>query len=253
MQRPMAHRCLMHSRSLPISRLTLILSAIAALLAICRAQEIASVDLTKVEGRVSLRRPKATSHMTAARSGAQSITRCPDSNQNSGELDTSLVSLDRTQYQIGEEPKFEVRLQNTGSIPIRIPISPNLADLQPKDPAKQFAYYELEIVLWIAADGRWSTNTGGSAALYGNDDYTNTMLTLEPGQWIRVIGKGSLRLDDSVVKLVGSGASADHAYAEAILFREETMVTATQSATVGREVCVAQTPGQSVPIQLSIP
>ena len=59
----------MHSRSRPISRLTLTLSASAALLSICLAQEVASVDLTKVEARVDLRRPKATSDMTGAHSG----------------------------------------------------------------------------------------------------------------------------------------------------------------------------------------
>jgi hypothetical protein len=243
----------MHSLSRPIGRLTLTLSATAALLSICPAQEVGSVDLTKVEARVNLRRPKASSDMTGGYSGAQSTTRCPDSTQKAGELDTSLVSLDRTHYQVGDEPKFEVMLHNTGSVPIRIPSSPILADVQPIDPAKQFAYYELQIVLWIAADERWSTTTGGYAALYGNDDHTNTMLTLEPGQWIRVIAKGHFLLDESVVKLVGSGASADHAYAQTTLFREETMITARQSATVAREVCVAQTHGQSVPIQLSIP
>jgi hypothetical protein len=243
----------MHSRLSPLSHLTLTLSAMAALVSICPAQEVASVDLTKLEARVDLRRPKETSDMTGARSGAQSTIHCPDSTQNAGELDTSLVSLDRTQYRAGDLPKLEVMLQNTGSVPIRIPSSPNLADLQPKDPAKQFAYYELQIALWIAADERWSTNTGGYAALYGNDDHTNTMLTLEPGQWIRVFAKGNLRLNDSVVELVGSGAPVDHAYAQTTLFREETMVTARQSATVAREVCVAQTHRQAVPIHLSIP
>jgi hypothetical protein len=243
----------MDSLSRPIRCLTLTLSATAALLSICPAQEVASVDLTKVEARIDLRRPKATSDMTGGYSGAQSNTSCPDSAQKGGELDTSLDSLGRTHYQVGDEPKFEVVLHNTGSVPIRIPSSPNLADLQPKDPGKQFAYYELQIVLWIAADERWSTDAGGYAALYGNDDHANTMLTLEPGQWVRVIAKGHFRLDDSVTKLVGSVASANHAYAQTTLFRKETMITARQSATVAREVCVAQTHGQSVPIQLSIP
>jgi hypothetical protein len=79
-------------------------------------------------------------------------------------------------------------------VPIRIPSSPNLADLQPKDPAKQFAYYELQIVLWIAADERWSTDAGGYAALYGNDDHTNTMLTLEPANGFGSLQKGASAL-----------------------------------------------------------
>lgn len=241
--------------SRPMTRLILTLPAAVALLSLCPAQEVASIDLTKVEARVELRRPKATSDLADAYSGDQRTTYCSNSTQKVGELDVSLVSLDPTLYQVGDEPRFEVILQNTGSVPIRIPSSPNLADLQPNDPAKQFAYNELQIVLWIAADERWSTDTGGSAALYGNDDHTNTMLTLKPGQWVRIIAKSKspLRIDDSVVKLVDSGASADHAYARATLFRNETMLAARQSATVSREVCVAQTHGQSIPIQLSVP
>lgn len=249
----MEYRFVMHSLSRAITCLTLVLSATAAILPTCPAQEAISVDLTKVEARVDLRRPKATSDTAGGYSGAQSTTHCPDSSEKAGELDTSLVSLDRAHYQVGDEPRFEVMLQNTGAVPIRVPVSPNLADLQPKDPAKQFAYYELQILLWIAADERWSTNTGGYAALYGDDDHANTMLTLEPGQRIRVIAKGKIRLESNDAELVRSGAAVDHVYAQATLFREETKITAKQSATVARELCVAQTHGQSVPIELSIP
>ena len=249
----MDHRSVMHSLLRPMSCLAFVLLATAALLSTCPAQEVASVDLTEGKARVDLRRPKATSDTTGGYSGAQSITHCPDSTEKAGTLDTSLLSLDRTHYQVGDEAKFEVMLQNTGAAPIRIPYSPNLADLQPKDSAKQFAYYEVQILLWIAADERWSTNTGGYAALYGDDDHADTMLTLEPGQWIRVVAEGRIRLENNVVELVRSGAPADHAFAEATLFREETKITSKQSATVARELCVAQTHGQSVPIALSIP
>jgi len=125
------------------------------------------MDLTKVEARVETRRPKGTSEVTGGYSGAESAKYCSDSTHKTGTLDTSLVSMDRTYYAVGDEPRFEVRLQNAGYVPIRIPFSPHLADLQPEDPAQKFAYYELQIALWIAADKRWSTNMGGSAILYG--------------------------------------------------------------------------------------
>jgi hypothetical protein len=46
--------------------------------------------------------------------------------------------------------------------------------------------------LWIASSERWSTNTGDGVILYGSNDHPNTMLTLLPGEWVRVIGKGHL-------------------------------------------------------------
>jgi hypothetical protein len=83
--------------------------------------------------------------------------------------------------------------------------------------------------------------------LYGSNDHPNTMLTLKPGEWVRVIGKGHL------IKFTSFSDPADQAYATASLFREETLITPTQSATVKRQVCLAQTRGQSIAIQLAIP
>ena len=236
------------------NRLNLALATVGALLSSCLAQEVAVVDLTAVEARVDLRRPKATSSEMAGRhGGAQSTTYCGDSAHKTGALETSLVSLDRTYYQVGDEPRFEVTLQNSGSEAIRIPVSPHLADLQPKDPAKAFGYHEILIALSISSGDRWSTNQGGTAGLYGDDDHANTMLSLQPGEWVRVIAKGNIRIDDELLGLIKSGSPADHAYAETSLFREETMLTSTQSATVAREICVTQTHEQTVPIQLVLP
>lgn len=243
----------MYLRSFPINHLILTLATSAALFSNCPAQEIDLVDLTKVAARVDLRRPKATSPVTGGYSGAQDIRGCFDPTHNAGALRTSLVSLDRTHYQLGDEPRFEVTVENIGSTPVRVPFSPHLADLQPKNPAEEFAYYELQIALWIAADEQWSTNTGGNVVLYGADDHSNTMLTLNPGESVRIIGKGHIALGEDVVKLALSGRPADEVYAQASLYREKTLITAAQSATAGREVCLAQTHGQSVPIQLTIP
>jgi hypothetical protein len=236
----------MHSRSHPIGHLILALALAASLSTTC-AQELASVDLTKIEARLDLRRPKATSPPKGGYSGSDATIPCFDSKQKAGSLHTSLATLDRTYYQIADEPTFEVTVENDGFAPVRIPFSPHLADLQPKNPAQKFAYFALVIVLWIASSERWSTNAGGGVILYGSNDHPNTMLTLKPGEWVRVIGKGHL------IEFTSFGDPADQAYATASLFREETLITPTQSATVKREVCLAQTRGQSVPIQLAIP
>lgn len=167
----------MSSRCTAVKHVILTLATATILSFTCCAQEVVFVDLTRVAARLELRRPKANGPVAGGYHGSQYTNTCFDSKHDTGRLHTSLVSLDRTHYQVGDEPIFEVTVQNTGSSSVRIPISPNLADLQPKNPAQKFAYYELQIVLWIGADGRWSTNMGGSAVLYGAD--ANTMTTLD--------------------------------------------------------------------------
>lgn len=242
---------LMHSTCSPV-HLILILASATITFSTCSAQEVASLDLTEVKSRVDLRRPKATSQEMGGYSGAQDITPCLDSTHNTGALHTSLVSLDRTSYQVGEEATLEVTLQNSGSAPVRIPFSPNLADLQPKNPGRKFTYYELQITLWVAAGERWSTNMGGTAILYGADDHANTMLTLKPGEWARVVAKARHGLEGELLALNRS-APADHAWAQSSLFRQETLITAKHSATLAREVCIDQTHGQTAPFQLTMP
>jgi len=224
------------------------------LVSMCPAQEVASVDLTKISARMDVRRPQAASPSSGGYSSVSEQIDCRDSEHKLGLLRTSVVSLDRTHYQEGDESTFEVTVENAGSSPIHIPFSPHLADLQPKNPAQKFAYSALQIDLWISAGEQWSSNTGGSITLYGDDHHAGTMLSLNPGQWARMIGKGKFGIPRDVLsdKLIHSH-EIDRVYAQATLYREEKLITQTQSATVRREVCVAQTQGQTVPIQMVIP
>lgn len=237
-----------------IRYLTLTLAIFRFLLSSSPAQEVASVDLTKISARTDLRRPQATSPATGGYSGTHQTSACRDSEHKLGFLRTSVVSLDRTHYQEGNESTFEVTVENAGSSPIRIPFSPHLADLQPKDASKKFAYSELQIVLWIAAGEKWSSNTGGGVTLYGDDEHSDTMLSLDPGQWVRIIGRGKFdvprgQLSEQIIH----SHEIDTVYAQASLYHEETLITPTQSATVSQELCVAQTDGQRSPIQLIVP
>jgi hypothetical protein len=137
------------------------------------------------------------------------------------------VSLDRTQYRVGDEATFEITVENVGSASLWIPFSPLLADLQPEDPAQKFAYSELRLFLWIAAGKEWAVNTGGSS-LYGAEDHADTMLMLNPGKWVRIIGKGKFVLPaDGVGERIHSGHAVDHAYAQVSLYRLETLLTPT--------------------------
>ena len=234
-----------------ISRFTAVLAVTTIFPAISSAQEVASLDLTKVVHR-GLRRPESKLRGNGHYSGGQQITSCPDSRQNIGELRTALLSLDRTHYQVEDKPIFEATVENVGSAALRIPFSPQMGDLQPQDAAQKFAYSELRIELWIAAGDHWMTNTGGLVSLYGNEDHANTMLTLNPGEWVRVVGEGHLFLSDDLAKQ-NMLHPVDQLYAQASLFHDETLITPTQSASVLREICISQTHGQSIPIQLTIP
>src|SRR5215469_6339821 len=242
----------MHSPSLRY--LTLAVVAVAtSLLSMCPAQEVASVDLTKISARMDLRRPQVASPSPGGHSNGAEQIDCQDPEHKLGLLRTSIVSLDRTHYQEGDESTFEVTVENAGSSPIHIPFSPHLADLQPKDPAQKFAYSALQIVLWIVAGEQWSSNTGGGITLYGEDQHAGTMLSLNPGQWMRIIGNGRFGIPrDGLSDKIIHSHEIDRVYAQATLYGEETLITPTQSATVRREVCVAQTHGQTVAIRLVI-
>ena len=229
--------------------------ALASVGANCLAREIDFVDLTKVAARTDLRRPAPTQGIGRAHGGILADHRCSSTMKTMGALRTTLVSLDRMHYQFGDKPTFEVTVGNVGSTSLEIPFSPHLGDLQPEDPAQEFAYSELRVVLWIGAETAWSANTGGSVTLYGAVDHPDTMLTLNPGESVRIIGKGKFALptDGMIIELVHSGHAANRAYAEVYLYWNETLVTPTARATVSREVCLREMRGHDVSITLTDP
>src|SRR6266853_505987 len=98
-------------------------AAASALGARCAAREVGFADWTKVTARTGLRRPSPTRVANEARSGVEEVHPCFDSVNNEGELRATLVSLDRTHYQVGDEPTFEVTVENVSSAPLRIPFS----------------------------------------------------------------------------------------------------------------------------------
>src|SRR5215472_15637979 len=85
------------------------------LVSMCPAQEVASVDLTKISARMDVRRPQAASPSSGGYSSVSEQIDCRDSEHKLGLLRTSVVSLDRTHYQEGDESTFEVTVENAGS------------------------------------------------------------------------------------------------------------------------------------------
>src|SRR5882672_12543013 len=102
----------------------------------CWAQEVGSLDLTKMVMRRDFRRPAGTRQGPAVFADYH----CADTSRKRGALHTKIESLDRQRYSDGDWLTFEVTIKNVGSIPLRIPFSPDVADLQPEDAAQKFGY-----------------------------------------------------------------------------------------------------------------
>jgi len=236
-----------------ISCVTLIVIVSVSLRVFCLAQEIGSADLTKVMARVDLRHPPTKTRTSGPHTGVDEIYLCSDSAKTTGELRTTLVGLDRTHYRVGEKPVFEVTIENIGSVPVKVPFSPHLADLQPADPGQKFAYSALVLELWVGGT-QWDSNSEGSVILYGSRHHPGTMLTIHPGEWVRVIGEGHISVpteDRNVANLISSGDAVDHANAKLSLYQAEMLLAPTSGATVSREVCLHQSQGRSVPITVA--
>jgi hypothetical protein len=228
---------------------------IAAVLAIpCRAQEVGFVDLTAVKARTDLRRPPSSANTRAERKeGIERDDELLCLVSGNSQLLTTLVSLDRVDYQVGDEPTFEVTVENVSSAPLRLPFSPHLADLQPEDPAQRFVYSELRLTLWIAGQD-WEAPTGAVVSLYGTDDQAATMVTLNHAEWVRIIGRGKLDLTGNarLLKLIRKGHVVDRTFAEVSLARVQTLLTATATTKIRHEICIEQDHGQPTAITLTV-
>jgi hypothetical protein len=216
------------------------------------AQEVASIDLTQLTPRTDLRRPGPTSATSGPVSGRNENHACTDISQRVGALRTSLAALDRAQYQFGDEPVFEVRIENVGSQPLQIPISPHLADFQPADPSQKFEFSQLSVALWIGGK-QWNSNMGGSVSVYGADNHPETLVSLRTGEWVRIIGKGKIELplDSGVTDFIMSGDGINHANAQISVKTTTVQITSATAVTASQELCITKVQGPTVPIKVT--
>jgi len=93
-----------------------------------------------------------------------------------------------------EEPvEVEFKLLNTGSVPLEVPVSPDLSYLQPADESIPFTYSSLALVTKAKSEQQApALSSVGYVQLYGAGDHKESMLTLKPGEWIRVRGEVKL-------------------------------------------------------------
>jgi hypothetical protein len=125
-------------------------------------------------------------------------------------LRTGLTWLDRFEYMDSDSAEIEVAIANAGDVPIEIPGTPHLADLQPTDDTSKFQAFNLLIGLFLHWGDGYSTSLGW-IYLYGVPEQKETMLTLLPGEWVRVRGPIDIELnhgDGFVLPLPGVDQTA---------------------------------------------
>ena len=223
------------------------------------AQEVGFVDLTQIVARTELRHPAPRSDEATDRRGGggtvDSRHDCdvPNAPKDGGALRTTLIWLDRDEYAVGDHQKFEVRIENVGSLPVEMPFSPHLADLQPVNASQKFEYSVVRVEFWIGGT-RWEwTSSEGDVALYGATQHPGTMLTMHPGEWVRIIGTGKITRPDDVMRFIRNGDAVNHANAQVSIHEVETLLTANAEATNSHGVCPNRSQGPSVGMKLDVP
>jgi hypothetical protein len=222
----------------------------------CFAQQAGSIDLTQITPREELRRPPARAGDPAGHSGMMSLhDPCTPLPKDSPSVQTILVWFEGKEIAEGDDPRFEVRILNTGSIPVKIPFSPHRADFQPADPSVKFAYSEMFVDLELSAETisgpkiSWTSTVGGGVRLYGKDDHPGTMLTLQPGEWAQIIGKGRI-IDPGLPPLARSKDAVADLNATIQIMQNETLLTSADVAITEQSFCLNKTQGPGIPIQL---
>src|SRR5262249_3975802 len=162
------------------------------------AEELKYIDLSSVRQRTDLRHPPApsvnchgsTSCVSAGFAGMSVADGAPDV-QDPHALGVYLVRIVPTDINPSEPIEAEFKVLNTGRAPIEIPVWPHLSDLQPSDESLTFTYLSLGLGIRVSVEGP-DVFSLGSVELFGSSDDARTVLTLRPGEWIRIRSKVKL-------------------------------------------------------------
>lgn len=148
------------------------------------AEQVRFIDLTTTTQRVQLRYPPGLPLENGVSGGrvSGSIGDCgPDIRDP-----RSLTVYVRSAIASGQEPmkpfEIEFKVLNTGKAPLRLPVLPHLSDLQPRDSSATFTYMSLALSVSPVED----RSAIGYVELYGREDAPDTLITLNPGEWLRV-------------------------------------------------------------------
>ena len=159
-----------------------------------KGQELKYIDLDGIRQRTELRHPPAP--QTDCKQGAGCLgggygggsigDGAPDQ-RDPHALGIYLLRVTPTDIRAGEMVQVEFKILNTGTVPIELPVSPHLADLQPSDETVSFQYWSLALVVRVETDPRQpEIDTVGFVQLFGARERVDSLVMLRPGGWIRV-------------------------------------------------------------------
>ena len=101
---------------------------------------------------------------------------------------------------------------------------------------------------WDVSDSSW-----GEVALYGASQHPGTMLTIHPGEWVRIIGTVKITRPEEFMRFIRNGDAVNHANAQVSIREVETLLTANAYATFSHGVCQNRSQGPSVAMKLDVP
>jgi hypothetical protein len=158
--------------------------------ALLEAQEVRTVDLLNVKQRTELRFPPAPSECMRDKCvggcvGGSSVADGAPDPRDPRALGVALDPVVPTDITL-DAFEAEFRLLNTGLAPISVPIWPHLSDLQPSSESQPFSYLSLALEVRLTGTGPAQAIGVGWIELYGSAERENTIITLKPGEWVRV-------------------------------------------------------------------
>jgi len=141
---------------------------------VLQAQEIEFVDLSNVQQRTALRFPPARDPdcvpnqgcMGGGYGGGSVADEAPDTRDPRalGVVIDSVVPRDLTL----DPFEAELRIINTGLVPVDLPVSPHLSDLQPADEWQVFQYLSLALQVTLSVTEPMQAFGMGYIELYGS-------------------------------------------------------------------------------------
>ncbi len=176
------------------SFLSVFLLFVLALPCLLKAQQIKYIDLTAVHQRTELRHPPAperdcregTGCLGSGSVGGSVSDGAPDQ-RDPHALGIYLLRVTPTDINPAEPFQVEFKILNTGTAPIGLPVSVHLSDLQPSDESVAFNYFSLALVVRGEGEPQGPrVDSVGFVELFGSPDHAESMMVLQPGEWIRV-------------------------------------------------------------------
>jgi len=166
-----------------------------------RSQEVRYVDLLGIKQRTTLRYPPPPPAQCTEKgcaiagysAGASVGDGAPDV-RDPHALGVYLLSVAPSEASPENSLRTEFRVLNTGTVPIDVPVFPHLSDLQPTDPLTEFVYLSMTLVVRPEDPASpLGANPLAMLSLYGASERPDSILTLKPGEWLRVRAESQLR------------------------------------------------------------